>query len=123
VSENVWFAAVLALLLLLILVVLVFFVLPTLLVTADDVPLASERLKLQNDVRTTGVQVLGGLVLALGAFFTARTIQVNKEAQITERFSRAIDQLGRDELDVQLGGIYALERIASGLQARPWLNR
>jgi Pentapeptide repeats (8 copies) len=112
VIENVWFAAVVALLLLLILVVLVFFVLPALLVTADDVPLASQRLKLQNDVRTTGVQVLGGLVLALGAFFTARTIQVNKEAQITDRFSRAIDQLGRDELDVQLGGIYALERIA-----------
>ncbi len=31
---------------------------------------------------------------------------------MTERFTRAIDQLGHVQLDVRLGGIYALERIA-----------
>jgi len=31
---------------------------------------------------------------------------------LTERFTRAIDQLGHVQLDVRLGGIYALERIA-----------
>jgi hypothetical protein len=35
-----------------------------------------------------------------------------EQGQITERFTRAIDQLGSDHLDVRLGGIYALERIA-----------
>jgi hypothetical protein len=30
---------------------------------------------------------------------------------VTERFTRAIDQLGHESLDVRLGGIYALERI------------
>jgi hypothetical protein len=81
-------------------------------VSSDDVPNAAQRLKLQNDVRTTGVQLLGGVVLALGAFLTARTIRVIREGQITERFTRAIDHLGSGELDVRLGGIYALERIA-----------
>jgi hypothetical protein len=97
---------------LVVLAALIFFVLPPLLITSGDVPDAAERLRLENDVRTTGVQLLAGAVLALGAFFTARTIRVNREGQITERFTRAIDHLGNGELDIRLGGIYALERIA-----------
>jgi hypothetical protein len=38
------------------------------------------------------VQLLAGVVLALGAVFTARTIGINREGEITERFTRAIDQ-------------------------------
>jgi hypothetical protein len=76
--------------------------------------LQDARLKLQNDVRSTLLQAIGGAVIALGAFFTYRQLQVNREGQITERFTRAIDQLGNDkgQLDVTLGGLYALERIA-----------
>ena len=40
-----------------------------------------------------------------------RTLEITREGQITERFTRAIDQLGHARLDVRLGGIYALERI------------
>jgi hypothetical protein len=96
----------------LVLAVLIFFVLPPLIVSSSDVTNKAQRLKLQNDVRATGVQLLAGAILAAGAFFTARTIRVNREGQITERFTRAIDQLGNQKLDVRLGGIYALERIA-----------
>jgi Pentapeptide repeats (8 copies) len=39
-------------------------------------------------------------------------LHLTREAQITERFTRAIDQLGSTSLDVRLGGIYGLERIA-----------
>jgi hypothetical protein len=76
--------------------------------------LEDARLKLQNDVRTTLLQAIGGAVIALGAFFTYRQLEVNREGQITERFTRAIDQLGNDkgQLDVTLGGLYALERVA-----------
>jgi hypothetical protein len=31
---------------------------------------------------------------------------------VTDRYTRAIEQLGSDKLDVRIGGIYALERIA-----------
>ena len=41
-----------------------------------------------------------------------RTVEVAQEGQITERFTRAIDQLGSDKVPIRLGGIYALERIA-----------
>jgi uncharacterized protein YjbI with pentapeptide repeats len=82
--------------------------------------------KAQNEVRTTLLQGLGGVVLLVGAYFTYRQVtnsreqlahsreqlQIAQQGQITERFTRAIDQLGHAQLDVRLGGIYALERIA-----------
>ena len=48
-----------------------------------------------------------------------RTLEATRDQQVTERFTRAIDQLGATDdktgdprLEVRLGGIYALERIA-----------
>jgi hypothetical protein len=38
-------------------------------------------------------------------------LRVARDAQVTERFTRAVDQLGSSQADVRLGGIYALERI------------
>ena len=49
---------------------------------------------------------------------TKENLRVTREGQITERFTRAIDQLGATDdegnkrLEIRLGGIYALERIA-----------
>jgi hypothetical protein len=65
----------------------------------------------------TLAQILGGTALLSGLYFTWRTLQVNREGQITERFTRAIDQLGKIEngqklFEIRVGGIYALERIA-----------
>lgn len=71
------------------------------------------RRKLQNDARTTLLQGLGGLAVLAGATVAFRQLGIAREGQVTERFTRAIDQLGHGNLDVRLGGIYALERIAS----------
>jgi uncharacterized protein YjbI with pentapeptide repeats len=38
-------------------------------------------------------------------------LRLTRQGQITERFTRAIDQLGSDKLQTRLGGIYALEQI------------
>jgi hypothetical protein len=54
-------------------------------------------------------------ILLIGLYFTARTLWTTQEGQITDRFTKAIDQLGKtgsENLAIQLGGIYALERIA-----------
>jgi hypothetical protein len=63
-------------------------------------------------VRTALLATLAGLIAIAGAVFTGLSYRLNRAGQITERFTRAIDQLGSDKLDVRLGGIYALERIA-----------
>jgi hypothetical protein len=90
-------------------------------VTPDKrIELETNRLKLQNDARTTLLQGLAGGVLLLGAYFTWRQLSVTREGQITERYTRAIDQLGHAQLDVRLGGIFGwagAEQPATGLPA------
>jgi hypothetical protein len=97
---------------LLALLVLVVAVLPPRFTAHRHFDKASDELKAQNDVRTTLLQALAGALLAAGAYLTWRQLQVNREGQITDRYTKAVEQLGHDQLDVRLGGIYALERIA-----------
>ena len=47
-------------------------------------------------------------------------LRLTREGQITERFTRAIDQLGSEKLQIRLGGIYSLERIARESEADHW---
>jgi len=63
-------------------------------------------------VRTALLATLAGLIAVVGAYYTSRTFALNRLGQTTERFTRAIDQLGSKVLDVRIGGIYALDRLA-----------
>jgi Pentapeptide repeats (8 copies) len=73
--------------------------------------------------------ILGGAVLAVGLYFTLRrvvaaeetvrltqqTLAVSRSSQTTERFAKAVEQLGQtgpETLTIRLGGIYTLEQIA-----------
>src|SRR6185437_5342840 len=47
-------------------------------------------------------------------------IRVAEEGKITDRFSKAIEQLGSKKLEIRLGGIYALERIANDSERDHW---
>jgi uncharacterized protein YjbI with pentapeptide repeats len=40
------------------------------------------------------------------------TFEFTQEGQVTDRYTKAVEQLGSDKLEVCIGGIYALERIA-----------
>jgi uncharacterized protein YjbI with pentapeptide repeats len=122
-------------------VILVMFVVPLLFapprqaaaVDADHergLKLVDERLKLQNDVRNTALQAVGGVLLVLGAVATWRqvriasgqldvnrreltqTLEATHAGQITQQFAQAIAHLGVDSAAVQVGGVYTLERIA-----------
>jgi uncharacterized protein YjbI with pentapeptide repeats len=73
---------------------------------------AKERAEEIGRTRTGLLAVLAGTIAVIGAYYTARTFALNREGQITERFTRAVDQLGHKEVDVRLGGIYGLERLA-----------
>src|ERR1700749_4900754 len=53
------------------------------------------RIKLENNVRSIGLQTIGGALLLLGAIFTARTLRINTEGQLTDRFNAAVDKLDR----------------------------
>ncbi|MEX0171386.1 pentapeptide repeat-containing protein [Streptomyces sp. LMG1-1-1.1] len=55
---------------------------------------------------------LGALIFnALSARSTSRQIEVTRQGQVTERFSKAVEQLGAAGIDVRLGGVYALGQV------------
>lgn len=79
----------------------------------DRLDVEDARRQRQNEARGTLLQAVAASVLLLGAWQAYRQLQVTREGQVTERFTRAVEQLGsRDSLDVRLGGIYALARLA-----------
>ncbi|MCM2413495.1 pentapeptide repeat-containing protein [Streptomyces sp. RKAG290] len=100
----------------------VFVVLPGAVVDHDLAGAAvapQDRLKAVNDVRTTLLQVIGGLAVFFGAYATWRQLGVSQaglratqEGYVTDRFSRAVEQLGSDKLDVRVGGLHTLWRVA-----------
>jgi uncharacterized protein YjbI with pentapeptide repeats len=73
---------------------------------------------LQNEYRKTFIQVVGGLFAFVALVFTYRRVRVAEQGHITDRYTKAIEQLGaltaanKPNVEVRLGAIYALERIA-----------
>ncbi len=58
---------------------------------------------------------LGAGLLVTGALvFTARRFVLSRGGQVADRYTKAIEQLGSEKLDVRIGGIHALERVARG---------
>lgn len=71
-----------------------------------------DRLDAEATLRLSLIQLVGGLVVFVGLYFTARTVRLTGEGQTNDRFAKAIEQLGNHNLDVRIGAIYALERLA-----------
>ena len=99
-------------------------------VASLDVSSEGDRFRLENEARKTLAQIFGGIILLGGAFATVQTMQISqetlqasREAQVAERFTRAIEQVGATHndkektpnIEVRLGGIYTLERVAETL--------
>src|ERR1700733_5599446 len=71
-------------------------------------------------LRETAIDNARGRLLTLGAglfaaaalVFTGRNFTLSREGQVTDRYTKAIEQLGSEQISVRIGGIYALERIA-----------
>jgi len=94
-------------------IILAVWKLPSLLYGDVSKASADARLQAASGFRTALVAGLAGLA-ALGSLVMAtRTHRLTQQGQVTDRYTKAIEQLGSDKLDVRLGGIYALERIAS----------
>jgi hypothetical protein len=92
-----------------------------------------ERVIMENTLRDTWAKIIATLFFLISAYFLWRYIEavgktvaaaertvaaaeksaaISSERHITERFVRVMELLGDEKLEVRLGGIYALERIA-----------
>jgi len=73
---------------------------------------AAARADAIGSARTAVLALLAGVFAVVGAVYTSLSYRLNRRGQATDRYTRAIDQLGNEKSDVQLGGIYGLERLA-----------
>ncbi len=95
----------------------------------EQVRLALARIDTQNAIYTLlfqgiGVMSLGGLVYTRWQHLRRTETQdwTANEQRLAVRFSQAIAYLASDKMEVRLGGIYTLERIAQESPAEYWMT-
>ena len=83
-----------------------------------------ERATAINQIRTAIVQAAAALVVLTGAYVAWQQLQHNvraareqieaqRAATLTDRYTRAVEQLANDEETIRVGAIHALDRIAT----------
>lgn len=83
----------------------------------------NERIKLELTSRNIYLQIIINLSIILPTLITLKKVNDNNKissqilenniySKTAEQFTKAIDQLGNDNLEIRLGAIYALEKIA-----------
>jgi pentapeptide repeat protein len=110
---------------------------PALILGVDQIQVArkiqdpAKQLDEVNGLRSTLAGVLAGLAVAAGAIVGAlnfgetsrqnrAVLELQRRGQVTERFSKAVEQLGDEKLDVQIGAVYAMEQIARDSAELHW---
>jgi uncharacterized protein YjbI with pentapeptide repeats len=82
----------------------------------------------ENSARSTLAQILGGVFVFTGLYFTAvglknssNTLELSRQGQITDRYTKALQQISnKDQPDIVIGGIYALGRIPKESPSDHW---
>jgi len=92
-----------------------------------------EQFDKRNEARKTIATILGGIAFLTGGYFTWRNfnlaqenLKVTEQGQITDRYTKAIEQIGavdsgrKPKLEVRLGAIYSLEAVANESRNFHW---
>jgi uncharacterized protein YjbI with pentapeptide repeats len=84
----------------------------------DILGFEKDKATIKSNIYGSLVQALGGIILGVTAYVGWRNFKIAEDKQVTERFSKAIEHLGNEKIDIRLGGIYALEQIAKDSPAK-----
>jgi uncharacterized protein YjbI with pentapeptide repeats len=92
-------------------------------------PTGKERIEAENNTRDIIIKSFGGIFFLVTAYLSwcnlqtaEKNYQISEDKQITERFGKAVEQLSdKARLEVRLGGIYSLERIAKDSPQDHWV--
>ena len=83
-----------------------------------DEKVKAELLNANRDNALKVIQTIAGLGFIGTAYLAWRNLQLAEDKTVTDRFSKAVEMLADNEkLEVRLGGIYSLERIARDSKA------
>lgn len=93
---------------------------------------AKDLFELENEARKTLAQIILGIFGFFAGLLTwwrtrlqDKQVRIMEQGHITDRFTKAVEQLGKMDgdkpnLEVRVGGIYALERIAADSERDHW---
>jgi uncharacterized protein YjbI with pentapeptide repeats len=62
------------------------------------------------------IQTISGLGFIATAYLAWRNFQIAEDKNATDRFSKSVEMLSNEKIEIRLGGIYLLERIAKDLK-------
>ncbi len=95
----------------------------------EQIQLERDRISVQNGIYNLVFQGIGATLLGTivygGWQYLRRTqaqLPTTNARQITDRFSHAISNLASDKLEIRLGGIYTLERLAQESPSEYWMT-
>jgi uncharacterized protein YjbI with pentapeptide repeats len=95
----------------------------------EQISLERDRINTQNAIynllfQGIGATILGSLIYTGWQYLNRidKQLYTAKESLITTRFSQAISHLASDKMEVRLGGIYTLERLAQESPAEHWMT-
>jgi hypothetical protein len=81
----------------------------------------------ENEARKTLAQILGGSAILMTFYSTDQSLKtamrqydLTQEQIEVERMSKAVEELGNASLNVRIGGLYSLERIANKSKTDFW---
>ncbi len=93
----------------------------------EQITLERDRIDAQNGVynllfQGVGATILGGLIYTSWRYLrrTDEQFQHANSKQLTDRFTQAISYIASDKMEIRLGGIYLLERLAQESPAEQW---
>lgn len=87
----------------------------------DYIAIRRDLITLKNTLNSSLFQLISGLFFFITAYIAWLNFLASEKKQVAERFGKAIDQLGNNELGVRVGGIFALEQIAQSSPEEHWL--
>jgi hypothetical protein len=106
----------------------------SMILTTARIEFVKEKYEYLIEISKTAGVFIGGIAVLSNAFFAGRSAEAaNKNAEaanknanvanqkhITERFAKAMEQLGSEKIEVKLGAIYTLEGIAEDSEKDQW---
>lgn len=81
---------------------------------------AKERAKTGIELIQLMATIVGGVAIFWNIVIARRQLAASQEQSVTERFSKAVEQLGHEQLSVRVGAIYSLGRIARDSPRDNW---
>jgi len=79
-----------------------------------------EAFKMENEIRKTVSQVVGGFAVLAGLVFTSQQFHLSQDVELADRFIHGVEHLGDQSRSSAQGGILSLQTVAADSRKYSW---